>query len=447
MNLSLLNRCELAEPQPFDGRGEVAFAWVGSGLWFLALFLRFGLSDQHWTLAEKLVQCSAFVGCSGLPIFFLATASGAKFTQSVLLKLDGLWFQAIACFVLALYIIPVNSLNWDPNKFSWLRPLREVMTGNSFEVNAIAFLFAVFLALRLPFLFLKLRDQPPLLKNSSGLIKLLSHDLETTGLLTANLIACSVMIPSGYWVGLAYIVLFIGMNLPISRQASSQRLQIFDLLLIITCLGSMILFSSLHFDFAPFISVHLFVVVVMYGTGLGREHFGYSFQVRKSDVLYYLKMSAIACGILIPLALLLRFNRSFTGFPTAVEVFIYFILFSFRVGVMEEILFRSGLMVLVRDYLQQWGKAPQRPTQLVMAAAVITAIVFGICHVGNDPRDGSVLTAVEFKAVYIFLGSLAATFYGMVFGETNRLWCPVFLHGLVDTTAVLFLKIPLTAPF
>ncbi len=448
MKLVLLRRCELVKPSPFGGQGELLFAGIGCGLWFIALFFRLSVRDDSWTWMEKLVECIALVGFSGVPVFFFATPPGSRWVRSVLLKYDGLFFQLGICCALALYIFPVAYLGWDPNKFSWLGPLRRVISDNPFSFNAMAFLSAAFIVLRLPFLFLKLRSQPPLIKHISHISKLFSHHLEITIVLTLHLIACSVLITDGYLLGFAYIVLFLGMNLPFSRQPGcGQRLQVFDFFLVLTCLGAMILFSSLHFDFASFISVHLFIVVVMYGTGLGREHFGYSFQVRLMDLKYYLKITAIACIVLIPLTLGLQFNRPLSGIPSPMEIVTYLILFSFRVGVMEEILFRSGLMVFVRDSLYRWQKAPQSQNQLVIMSTVITAIIFGVFHFGNNPGDGSLLSELEFKAVYIFLGSIAATFYGLAFGETNRLWCSVFLHGLIDTTAVLLLKVPLTAPF
>ncbi len=232
-------------------------------------------------------------------------------------------------------------------------------------------------------------------------------------------------------------------------------MMLFDLLLVAACLISLFWFARPSFTFGPFIGLTTFVLVVIHGTRLGREHFGYSLQIRYADVVYTAKAVLMAAVILVPFALLLRFTQAKSviafdlGTIARYSLFFlsYAVLFGFRVGLFEEILFRSGLMVFIRDQIQARSYRPLDRKELVTVSALICSVIFGICHIGNNPGAGVALSPFQYKAIYAVLATLASLFYSLAFGETNRLWASITIHGIVDTTAVLLLGASLVVPF
>lgn len=466
MNLGFLtDRCEFAAPKRYSGNGELAFAAIGCIVWFSAIVLRLSLSSRHWTLIEKLVEATSFVVFAAVPIFFLATHAGTEFARRVLLRNNGLWFQALTCLLLGIYISVVKLLGLNPVLFGWIKQLDRLIIADAFWLNAVFFLLGAFIILRLPFVMLALRDRKPYpiqqqtllaaIKRNSQLLFLLIATFVYTSLVNTSLVSTAFQTEySGYFIGLGYILLTGLLLSPIAR-FSSTHMTVFDLLLAAACLLSLFGFSRPSFSFGNFIGLTLFVLVVIHGTRLGREHFGYSFQIRKTDFFYTVKAVLMAAFILVPLALLLKFTRSqsVTAFdlPTIAHATLFFlsyaVLFSFRVGLFEEILFRSGLMVFIRDQLQlrSWKNVDRQP--LVLRAAIICSVIFGLCHIGNNPGAGIALSPLAYKAIYAALATLASLFYSLAFGETNRLWASITIHGIVDTTAVILLGASLIVPF
>lgn len=466
MNLGFLtNRCEFAEPKRYSGSGERAFAVIGCIVWFIAIILRLSLSNKPWTLTEKLVEATSFVIFAAVPIFFLATREGTEFAKRVLLKNNGLLFQTLACLLLGAYISIVKLLGLNPAQFGWLKQLDRLIIKDYFWLNVVLFLLGAFIVLRMPFVMLALRDRKlyptkqytvlSTIKRNSQLLLLLIATFIYSSLVNTSLVSTAFQTEySGYFIGLSYILITILLLSPIIRP-SSTRMTAFDLLLAAACLLSLFCFSRPFFSFGPFIGLTLFVLVVIHGTKLGREHFGYSLQIRRTDLFYTAKAVSAAALILVPLALLLKFTHSQSvsafNLPTIAHAmlvfFSYAVLFSFRVGLFEEILFRSGLMVFIRDQLQVRSQQPRDRKQLVLLSALICSVIFGICHVGNNPNAGIALSPLQYKAIYVALATLASLFYALAFGETNRLWASITIHGIVDTTAVLLLGASLVVPF
>lgn len=465
MNLGFLtNRCEFAEPKRYSGNGELAFAVIGCVVWFSAILIRLSFSSKSWTLTEKLVEATSFVIFAAIPIFFLATHEGAEFARRVLLRSNGLWFQTATCLLLGAYISIVKLLGLDPSRFSWLKQFDRLIFQDYFWLNVVLFLLGAFVVLRLPFVMLALRDrtshslkQPTLrsiIKQNRQLLTLLILNFIYISLVNTSLVSTAFKAESsGYFIGFAYFLITALLLSPIVNP-SATRMTVFDLLLTGACLLSLFCFSKPFFGFGPFIGLTLFVLVVIYGTRLGREHFGYSFQIRKTDFFYTIKAVLTAALILVPLALLLRFTQpqaSTFNLPTIAHSLLFFlsyaVLFGFRVGLFEEILFRSGLMVFIRDQIQVRSPLQRDRKQLVLLSAVICSIIFGLCHIGNDPGAGIALTPFQFKAIYAALATLASMFYALAFGETNRLWASITIHGIVDTIAVLLLGASLVVPF
>ncbi|MBW4695664.1 MAG: CPBP family intramembrane metalloprotease [Lyngbya sp. HA4199-MV5] len=462
----LTNRCEFAEPKRFNGKGELMMAAIGCILWFSAIIVRLSFSSKPWTVTERLVEATSFVIFAAVPIFFLATPVGAEFAKRVLLRNNGLWFQTLTCLLLGLYISLVKLLALNPARFSWLKQFDSLIVRNYFWLNVIFFLAGVFVVLRLTFLLLELRDRRIYTKKHQTIVTFIRRNGQLISFLIANFLYVSLVNTSllatafeaeysGYFIGLSYVLIVFLMQLPIVRTTSPDRMMVFDLLLAAACLLSLFWFSRPAFSFGPFISLTLFALVLIYGTGLGRAHFGYSFAVRKADVFYAAKLIWLAIVLLVPLAFLLKFApaKAASTFDlkalgsNALFFLSYAILFSFRVGIFEEMLFRSGLMVFIRDQLQARSAQLWDRRQLVLVSAIVCSIIFGLCHIGNNPGTGIALSPLQYKAIYAILATLASMFYSLAFGETNRLWASITIHGIVDTTAVLLLGASLVVPF
>lgn len=459
-----VQRCEFAKPQPYDGRGEVTFAIAASLLWFGAIVVRLHLSGKPWTLTEQILEAACFVWQGGLTLF-LASHPGTRLAQRILLKRHGLGFQLFTCLGLFLYIVSVRWLGSNFERFAWIVKLDKLIWPGQFWFNLAVFLAGVFVALRIPFFLLDLRQQTIQLNHLRGVRDAIQRFPQLLVLLILNygylILTNTFLSPlsetdiTGYWLGASYFILLVLMSLPIARKTSSQRLMLFDFFLSAACVLSLFWFSKPYFNVGTFITINLFVLVVIHGTQLGREHFGYSFQLRWSDVRYWVGMVAIAMLILIPTAFALRFvNPQWPDVRDAralltylVTVLSYSILFSFRVGIFEEILFRCGLMTLVRDQLVAGRATLWSAAKLVVVSALCVSVLFGIAHIGNEPRSSLGLAPTEYKIIYAVLATTASMLYSLAFGETNRLWCSITIHGIVDTVAVVILGASLTVPF
>lgn len=454
----LLRRAELANPQEYDGKHELKLAIAACGVWFIGIILRLNAQDQQWTLIEQLIEAASFIVFGGIPVFFLATRPGAKVARLVLLKNQGLGFQLLICTALTIYITLVKGLSLNPQRFVWLNQMDNLILYQQFWVNALLFILGIFVALRVPFLLLHRRNQAV----QKQQIAVLSKDtLELLIFLSANLaylIASHTSLISrnfnfnqleGYYIAAGYLILLGLINASAARSTQIKKLTTSDLFLIFICLSILFWFSTPFFSFGVFMGVDLFIMVIIYGLGLGREHFGYSFQIRQSDIGYLLITLLLISLLLIPLGLFSGFvdasRLNFT--PDPLQLLSYFILFSFRVGIFEEIFFRCGLMIFLRDQLYPFLKTETHPKTAIFLIAALTSVIFGLSHMSNQPGVGSLLTPTEYKFVYICLATLASLFYSLAFGETNRLWGSITIHGYVDSIAVVCFGGFLTVPF
>ncbi len=459
--MKLLNRCEFVRPKKHSGGNEFIVAVVACFIWFVAVALKLSIQDQNdWSALEKIVEASSIVMFCGFPVFFLATPLGSKVAENILLKKDGLWFQLSVCLTLIAYISLVRFLGFNSDKFLWLDQMNNLVIRDHFLINTMLFTIGVFVALRTPFLMLRLRKNNLEIKESKKLIRIFNQNLELLVLLVINFVYMVLSHTSlsnnfgsnhyeGYYVGTGYFLIFALMLLSISKKTSFNKVTLFDFLLIIICASILFWFSVPFFSFGTFMGVNLFVVVVVHGTGLGREHFGYSFQIRKQDVKYLVSNLPLVTLVLGSLALFLGFVKLPNLFESNLEILklvSYSILFSFRVGIFEEIFFRSGLMVLIRDQLYE-SITENNSQKIVFYSALGCSFLFGLSHIGNNPGTESLLTPLEYKSVYFLLAVLASLFYSFAFAETNRLWCSIMIHGFVDTVAVVLLGSSLTVPF
>ncbi|URR35817.1 CPBP family intramembrane metalloprotease [Thermosynechococcus sp. HN-54] len=424
----------------FSTRREQQTAIAACGLWFLAqlLYLHY-LSLTPWPWPESLVEAAAIVIIGGFPVLWWA--SGERDFRRMAQR----WPQRLL-LSLALYIA-IGLMLPQAGRFPWQRVLTNLIFADQPWLNLLIFLGGVWAMVQVPCLLRQKTTPTPLLWawiSGAALYLLLSH----SGLI-------SPAFPKEYTEGfiITPIYLFLCAWGDWQRRhpprATPKGLGLHDIPLIAVSLFSLYWFSRPYFRFGPFVALQLFILVIIFGSGLGRSHFGYSFEPRWRDARLLAGMFLAALVTMVPLGSLLGFLplAEFNFTPSPLEVFVYVTLFAMRVGIFEEALFRSGLMIFVRDLLQQYGGDRQRPVVIAWGAILICSLLFGVLHVGNEPNADIQLPLMAYRGVYILMATLASLFYCLTFACTQRLWAGVMLHGLVDAIAVVFFGAALVAPF
>ncbi|HWR29888.1 MAG TPA: CPBP family intramembrane glutamic endopeptidase [Negativicutes bacterium] len=169
------------------------------------------------------------------------------------------------------------------------------------------------------------------------------------------------------------------------------------------------------------------VTVLVYGSGLGREYFGYSFVPRSAKEALFV-LSLLASGLLIfLLANFLVGDITYTGglWHTSWQrlydsIFVYLLI----VGISEEVLFRCGLLTLVAALFAKksaLGWCLQKPR---LSAVLFISLLFGLVHL---PRG----------LLFSFLALLASLLYGLAFVAGKTLFGPVLLHGLLNVLILM----------
>jgi membrane protease YdiL (CAAX protease family) len=441
---------EFLQPKPYSGLGEAFIAFLAIVIWFTAILVRHHLPEAgDWPLSESLIEAFSFVVFAAIPIFGLATQSGDRLVKQVLLPKQGLVFQIALCAALCLQIVLGRALNLGSRHFNWIEQFNTLIIPGQFWLNVPLFLGGVFVALRIPFVVQALRQQPQTRLRWQLYSLLLLNTLYLSLHHTGN--------PrEGLMVSIAYGLICLALTWSHQHSVNAlpqNRLIPSDFWLMVLCVAILYWFSIPSFSFGVFVGVDLFIVAIVYGSGLGREHFGYSFATRPKDWLVLGALILAVVILLVPLAVISDFvqpaliQNQFSPLRLAV----YFVLFSFRVGIFEEIFFRSGVMVLLRDGLGQgatsWTLEPKRTSQSILwLSALGCSVLFGLSHIGNGVGSNT-LALWQYRGLYILLATLASLFYSIAFAKTNRLAVPILVHGFVDTIAVVALGGSLAIPF
>ncbi|HIK49045.1 MAG TPA: CPBP family intramembrane metalloprotease [Thermosynechococcus sp. M55_K2018_012] len=424
----------------FSAKREQPMAIAACGLWFLAqlLYLHY-LSATPWPWLESLVESAAVVIIGGFPVLWWA--SGQRDFEKMAQRWQARLLLSVGLYIAIGLVLP------QATRFRWHPILTNLIFADQPALNLLIFLGGVWAMVRVPFLLRQNRTPAPVLWawiSGAALYLLLSH----SGLI-------SLAFPKAYTEGfiITPIYLFLCAWGDWQRRhpprTTPTGLGLHDIPFIAVSLFSLYWFSTPYFRFGPFVALQLFILVIIFGSGLGRAHFGYSFEPRWRDARLLAGMFLAALVTLVPLGSLLGFLplAEFNLTPSPLEVFVYVTLFAMRVGIFEEVLFRSGLMIFVRDRLQHYGGDRQRPLVITWGAILICSLLFGLLHVGNEPNADIQLPLMAYRAVYIVMATLASLFYCLIFACTQRLWAGVLLHGLVDAIAVVFFGAALVAPF
>ncbi|AHB87632.1 hypothetical protein NK55_01285 [Thermosynechococcus sp. NK55a] len=431
----------LRSPQ-FSSRREQRLAIAACGLWFWAQFLYLHyLSSNPWPWLESLVESAAVVIIGGFPVLWWA--SGTPDVDPGGDKVAQRW-QGRLLLSLGLYIAIGLALP-QASRFPWHRTLTNLIFANQGGLNVLIFLGGVGAMVRVPFLLRQKTTPPPLLWawiSGAAFYLFFSH----TGLI-------SPAFPKAYTEGFIITPIYLLLCLWGDWQrrqpprATSTGLGWQEIPLIALSLFSLYWFSRPSFRFGPFVAVQLFILVIILGRG--RSHFGYSFEPRWRDARLLAALVLMALVTLVPLGTLLGFLPldQFNFTPSPLAVFVYVTLFAMRVGIFEEVIFRSGLMILVRDLLRHYGGDRLPPVVTAWGAILICALLFGVLHIGNKPNADIELPLIAYRGVYMLMATLASIFYCLAFACTQRLWAGVVLHGLVDAIAVVFFGAALVAPF
>ena len=166
------------------------------------------------------------------------------------------------------------------------------------------------------------------------------------------------------------------------------------------------------------------LIVMMYGTGLGREYFGFTFMPRSRKEALFVAMLLIS-GLMLFLATnFIVGGIAYTGGLWQMpwwKVYTSTFMMLFIVGISEEVIFRCGILTLFASLLARFPSKGCCPRS---AAAVATSLLFGIAHFPHGP-------------LLMFLAFLASLLYGLAFVGGKSLFGPVLLHGLLN---VLLLK-------
>lgn len=175
------------------------------------------------------------------------------------------------------------------------------------------------------------------------------------------------------------------------------------------------------------------VTVMVYGSGLGREYFNFSFVPRSWREAGFVLL-LMACGLLLFLLVSLGAGTiSYTGglwrsgWKTVYDsVFTWL----FIVGISEEIIFRCGVLMLIAAALTRSAADGGSPLALRLhrhprlAAILITSLLFALAHLFRG-------------ATLIFLAFLASLLYGLAFVAGKSLFGPVLLHGLLNVLVLM----------
>lgn len=163
-------------------------------------------------------------------------------------------------------------------------------------------------------------------------------------------------------------------------------------------------------------------IYLIFGTGLGREHFYLSFVPKSRDFVEVVNFVLLSIVIFLPFATLVGFIdlANFTTDVSVTEFYGMVVVWAFFVGISEELLFRSGVLVLFADWFRARGVERPRTWGLV-----VSAVLFGLAHASKGWD-------------YALCAILAGFAYGLLFLKTRNLFGPIVLHMTVDVIAVAF---------
>ena len=358
----------------YSGRGEVALALLILPLTFIykvlgCLYGKNALPGQPW---PYILLLSCFTALAFSSVFWLATRPGANWIVRML----------------------------GPDKRKWLIFL-PVMFSGSFILVVWGLGLPEFSTQILP-----MRSEPWL-----GL--------------PYPLFLCIVafLLSGGFWAGLS-----LADKSAWLRQSTSQFIPFGwrDL----GCVGLAVLPCLVLQEQLPLLwcfTTPVAVIVMVFASGLGREHFCFSFvprSWRETSFILLLMVSGLLLFLLVSLG---AGTISYSGgLWRSNWTVVYDSVFTWLliVGISEEIIFRCGILTLIGGLLarkQRMGWWKQHPR---LGAVLLTSLLFALAHLFRG-------------ATLIFLALLASLLYGLAFVAGKSLFGPVLLHGLLNVLVLM----------
>jgi membrane protease YdiL (CAAX protease family) len=153
------------------------------------------------------------------------------------------------------------------------------------------------------------------------------------------------------------------------------------------------------------------------------DNLGFGFRINRQDIIILCYSIIFLFLILIPLG----FYLNFLGIRLDVDpwylFFMKIILFMIFVAYPEELLFRSVLIVILRE----------NTSLKIFSILIISSVIFGSAHILN-PTSG--ISPPNWS--YFLMASIAGWFYGWVYLKTGKVFTAVILHAFVDSVWVHF---------
>lgn len=168
-----------------------------------------------------------------------------------------------------------------------------------------------------------------------------------------------------------------------------------------------------------------------------REHVRYSFTpARGRDIVDLLNFILLSIAIILPLAIAIGFidlaNFRFVE-VNAHELFVNAVVWTYFVGISEEVLFRVFLLNLLRGLVAGIARRREKrglPLRFgdkhpVFMGLLWSSIIFGLAHAGKGWN-------------YALLAIIAGFAYGLLYTKHRTLFAPILMHMTVDVIAVSF---------
>lgn len=355
---------------PYSGRGETALAFSVLPLAFVykildCLYGREPIPAQPWLY---MILLSIFTAMAFSSVFFMATPVGARWLVRMLEQkratlLAALPVLYIGCFLLLLRLLGISQLH----------------------THALSMITAPWSQLPLPLFFILAAS-------------LLFGALRSALALSMNFRADDSNLTFG-WRQLGCVLV-----------ATLPFLILQEQLPILWCFTTPVA-----------------LLVMVYGAGLGREYFGYSFVPRSLKEAWGVILLLAGGLVLFLFTTIWAGTITYTGglwhtpFSTLYDsVFVWLLI----VGISEEVIFRCGVLTLVaalwakKNSLTWWGRHPR------LSAVLVTSALFALSHIFRG-------------ATLFFLSFLASLLYGLAFVAGKSLFGPVLLHGLLNVLVLM----------
>lgn len=430
----------------FSGKHE----WSVVFYFTLAYILFIILDEIDWYTSEGLtiipnhivfqtIIATAFF----IPIFALATKDAEKWMRISIQRYAGINLTTLVVFCMSLFFVIGILLGTARHQAAAISLESLFISDTPWWLNLMLLMILAFLCLQFPLLLNQARDEV-------GGLRTLWVKRAEYKLLWINFALLAVTTPLygmiwdlGYLsllLPLVPIVLLFLSQLEIFKR-NQAGLNLSDLLCYAFSALIMILTPYIPYSFN--ISLIWAIVVIMYSTELGREHFYYSYVPNSKDLKSLADMVLIAIAVFIPLSIIVGFIDldNFTLDVDFVTLYRYVIIWTVYVGVNEEVMFRCGLLTLIADSIKFQTKqgndneASDRGVfqKLFVAlgnrprtwALIFSSLLFGISHVPKGIDYG-------------FLAIIAGFTYGLLYQKGKNMFGPILLHMTVDVIAVAF---------